>query len=67
MAAGYLNVDMVGLLLSFGADPEQPDGKGRSPLELIDELRKQLEAANNPAFLSRRMALEEVARVLTGE
>ena len=66
MAAGYLHVDMVKLLLRYGADPEQPDAKGRSPLELVEDLRRQYEVMNSPALLARRMALEEVAKVLTG-
>jgi len=65
MAAGYLHVDMVKLLLRYGADPEQPDAKGRSPLELVEDLRRQYEVMNSPALLARRMALEEVAKVLT--
>ena len=64
MAAGYLHTSTISALLEAGADPEQQDREGRSPLELVESFRAAL-PAGNPATVSRRMALEEVLKVLT--
>ena len=68
MASGYLAVPTVQVLLEAGADPEQKDKKGLSPLELVEDIREKIKAAggnSNPMMMSRRVALEEVARILT--
>ena len=64
MAAGYLHTSTINALLAGGADPEQKDIKGRSPLELVESLRAGL-PADNPATVNRRVALEDVLKVLT--
>lgn len=64
MAAGYLHTSTISALLAAGADPEQEDKQGRSPLVLVEGLRAAL-PPNNPATVSRRMALEDVLKVLT--
>uniref|UniRef100_A0A1D2AE17 Chromo domain-containing protein n=2 Tax=Auxenochlorella protothecoides TaxID=3075 RepID=A0A1D2AE17_AUXPR len=64
MASGYLHSATIGALLTAGADPEQEDAQGRSPLGLVEGLREAL-PTNNPALIGRRMALEDVVKVLT--
>jgi signal recognition particle 43 kDa protein len=64
MAAGYLHTSTIVALLDGGADPEQQDRQGRSPLELVESLRAAL-PAGNPATVARRVALEDVLKVLT--
>ena len=64
MAAGYLHTSTVAALLEGGADPEQLDRQGRSPLELVEGLRVAL-PPGNPATAQRRVALEDVLKVLT--
>lgn len=63
MAAGYLHTSTIYALLEGGADPEQQDRQGRSPLELVESLRAAL-PAGNPATAARRLALEDVLKVL---
>ena len=62
MAAGYMHTTTIAALLAAGADPEQEDREGRSPLALVESLRAAL-PPNNPMLVSRRMALEEVIKV----
>jgi signal recognition particle protein len=64
MAAGYLHTATITELLANGADPEQKDRMGRSPLELVESFREAM-PADNPAFVPRRMAVEDVLKVLT--
>lgn len=64
MAAGYLHTSTIIALLKGGADPEQKDRQGRSPLELVESLRAAL-PPNNPSTVARRVALEDVLKVLT--
>ena len=64
MAAGYLHTSTITALLEGGADPEQEDRQGRSPLVLVESLRAAL-PADNPNLMSRRVALEDVLKVLT--
>ena len=63
MASGYLHTSTICALLEGGADPEQEDRQGRSPLELVESLRDAL-PAGNPATAARRLALEDVLKVL---
>jgi signal recognition particle protein len=64
MAAGYLHTATITELLANGADPEQKDRMGRSPLELVESFHEGM-PADNPAFVPRRMAVEDVLKVLT--
>ena len=64
MAAGYLHTSTISVLLEAGADPEQKDRQGRSPLELVESLRAAL-ATDSPMAMARRVALEDVLKVLT--
>lgn len=64
MASGYLHSTVINVLLVGGADPEQQDRQGRSPLELVESLRAAL-PVTDPSLVSRRLALEEVLKVLT--
>ena len=64
MAAGYLHTSTISALLAKGADPEQKDRMGRSPLELVESFRIAL-PADNPIYVPRRMAVEDVLKVLT--
>ena len=63
MAAGYLHTSTIYALIEGDADPEQQDLQGRSPLELVESLRAAL-PPGNPATAGRRLALEEVLKVL---
>lgn len=63
MAAGYLHTSTIYALIGGGADPEQADRQGRSPLELVESLRSAL-PVNDPSTAPRRLALEEVLKVL---
>jgi hypothetical protein len=65
MAAGYLHTATIGALLAAGADPEQADRAGRSPLALVEGFRAAL-PANQPETMARRLAVEEVVKVLIG-
>jgi len=64
MAAGYLHTSAITALLEGGADPEQEDRQSRSPLALVESLRAAI-PADNPATVARRVALEDVLKVLT--
>lgn len=66
MAAGYMHTSTIAALLAGGADPEQQDRQGRSPLELVESLRAAL-PATNPNVVQRRMALENVIQMLMGK
>lgn len=64
MAAGYLHTSTITALLEGGADPEQEDRQGRSPLALVESFRAAL-PPGNPATVARRVAVEDVLKVLT--
>lgn len=66
MASGYLQLTVVQRLLDAGADPDFPDDQGRTPLSLMEGLRDNL-PMDDPASLTRRMALERVIGTLTDD
>lgn len=59
IAAGYVHNSVVRALLEAGANPEEEDLKGRSPLLLAQELLERT-PRNNPMQFARRMALDQV-------
>eukprot|EP00271_Cylindrocystis_brebissonii_P014168 TRINITY_DN35429_c0_g1_i1.p1 TRINITY_DN35429_c0_g1~~TRINITY_DN35429_c0_g1_i1.p1 ORF type:complete len:443 (+),score=89.68 TRINITY_DN35429_c0_g1_i1:287-1615(+) len=63
IAAGYVHSTVVEVLLSLGADPSVEDKKGRSPLSLARELLERV-PKNNPLQFGRRLALEQVVKML---
>lgn len=62
IAAGYMHADVVKELVAAGADVEKEDKTGRSPLNLVNNLKQNM--GNDPMTLTRRMLLEDVAKVL---
>lgn len=64
MATGYLHTATMQVLLEFGTNPEVPDRQGRTALQLAENLRANM-PANVPELISRRMALENCAGMLT--
>ncbi|KAI8473098.1 MAG: major facilitator superfamily domain-containing protein [Monoraphidium minutum] len=63
MAAGYSQTPSMMALLEAGADPLLRDGKGQDVPLLIDGLRRKMPPVAQ--LLQRRMALEQVAAVVT--
>ncbi|XP_048532640.1 probable signal recognition particle 43 kDa protein, chloroplastic [Triticum urartu] len=63
IAAGYGRATGVRALLELGADAESPDGKGRTPLELVQEVLAAT-PKGVPAAFERRQALEAAAKEL---
>ncbi|CAI5522032.1 unnamed protein product [Closterium sp. Naga37s-1] len=63
IAAGYVHSTIVRALLDHGADPEQEDKQQRSPLILAEQLLKAT-PANNPGAFARRLALDNVVKML---
>ena len=63
IAAGYGRATGVRALLELGADAEGPDGKGRTPLELVQEVLAAT-PKGVPAAFERRQALEAAAKEL---
>lgn len=63
MAAGYMQTGVLQVLLEAGADPELKDKKGRDTVSLIDNLRTTMPLSVQT--MQRRIALEQVANVLT--
>lgn len=63
IAAGYGRATGVRALLELGADAEAPDGKGRTPLELVQEVLAAT-PKGVPATFERRQALEAAAKEL---
>ncbi|KAJ3681942.1 hypothetical protein LUZ60_014515 [Juncus effusus] len=63
IAAGYGRPAAVKALIEAGADVEIPDGKGRTPLELVKEVLVAT-PKGNPAAFGRRMGLEGAAAEL---
>ena len=64
MAVGYSHGDSVRVLLEAGASPEACDRQGRSVIGLVDFIRSSMPLERNT--MGRRMALEEVAALLSG-
>ncbi len=56
-----MHTSTIAALLEGGADPEQADRKGRSPLELVESLRARLPPGGDPGAVARRVALEDVS------
>ena len=65
MAVGYSHVATVGALLEAGADPEVQDRQSRDVVALVQSIRDQMPVS--PQFMGRRMALEQVTALLSGE
>ena len=65
MAVGYSHVATVKVLLEAGANPEIPDNQGRDVVALVDSLRESMPMS--PQLAGKRIALEEVSALLTGE
>ena len=65
MAVGYSHVATVKVLLEAGANPEIPDNQGRNVVALVDSLRETMPMS--PQLAGKRIALEEVSALLTGE
>ena len=65
MAVGYSHVGTVKVLLEAGASPEVPDNQGRNVVALVDSLRETMPMS--PQLAGKRIALEEVSALLTGE
>ncbi|CAI7789581.1 unnamed protein product [Closterium sp. NIES-53] len=63
IASGYVHSTIVRALLDHGADPEQEDKQQRSPLILAEQLLKAT-PANNPGAFARRLALDNVVKML---
>ncbi|CAI5482302.1 unnamed protein product [Closterium sp. Yama58-4] len=63
IAAGYVHSTIVRALLDHRADPEQEDKQQRSPLILAEQLLKAT-PANNPGAFARRLALDNVVKML---
>ncbi|CAM0870510.1 unnamed protein product [Alopecurus aequalis] len=63
IAAGYGRATGVRALLELGADAEAPDGKGRTPLELVQEVLAAT-PKGVPAAFERRQALEAAGKEL---
>ncbi|KAG1668488.1 hypothetical protein FOA52_005261 [Chlamydomonas sp. UWO 241] len=63
MAAGYMHTATMAALLEAGADPVLKDNTGRDVVGLIGNLRGQMPLS--PMTIQRRIALEQVASVLT--
>lgn len=63
MAAGYMHTSTMAALLEAGSDPELKDNNGRDVVQLVDNLRNSMPL--NAATVTRRIAMEQVASVLT--
>ncbi|KIZ02150.1 Signal recognition particle protein, chloroplastic [Monoraphidium neglectum] len=63
MAAGYSQTGAMMVLLEAGADPQLRDNKGQDVPLLIDGLRQKMPPVAQ--LLQRRLALEQVAAVVT--
>lgn len=64
MAVGYSHVACVMVLLDAGASPDIPDNQGRNVVQLVDSIRDSMPLS--PQLASKRIALEEVSALLTG-
>ncbi|KAJ8422371.1 hypothetical protein Cgig2_006441 [Carnegiea gigantea] len=62
MATGYARPEATTALIEFGADPEIPDDRGRTPLDLA----KEILAVTPQVQFGRRLALQNVIKVLEG-
>jgi signal recognition particle protein len=65
MAAGYVKLGVVKVLLELGADLEIQDDKGCMPLDLAKEVLK-VTPKGNPVQFARRLRLESVIKMLGG-
>lgn len=65
MAVGYSHTEAVKVLLEAGASPEACDRQGRSAIGLVDSIRGDMPL--DRSTIGRRIALEEVAALLSGE
>ena len=63
MASGYMHTAAMAALLEAAADPQLKDNNGRDVVQLVDGLRAQMPL--NPTTITRRIALEQVAGVLS--
>ncbi|CAD6201816.1 unnamed protein product [Miscanthus lutarioriparius] len=63
IAVGYGRASAVRALLELGADPELPDGQGRTPLELVQEVLART-PKGNPAAFQLRQGLEAAQKEL---
>ncbi|GJN30196.1 hypothetical protein PR202_gb18485 [Eleusine coracana subsp. coracana] len=61
IAVGYGRAGAVRVLLELGADPDAPDGQGRTPLDLVQEVLGKM-PKGNPALFQQRAALEAAAK-----
>jgi signal recognition particle 43 kDa protein len=61
IAVGYGRAAAVRVLLALGGDPDAPDGQGRTPLELVQEVLGKM-PKGNPALFQQRLALEAAAK-----
>lgn len=64
MAVGYSHTEAVKVLLEAGASPEACDRQGRSAIGLVDSIRGDMPL--DRSTIGRRIALEEVAALLSG-
>lgn len=64
MAVGYSHVATVKELLEAGASPDIADNQGRNVVQLVDSIRDKMPLS--PQLASKRIALEEVSALLTG-
>jgi signal recognition particle protein len=63
MAAGYMHTGAMSALLEAKANPQIKDNTGKDLIKLVENLR--LGYPLTPANIQRRIALEQVASVLT--
>lgn len=63
MAAGYMHTTTMGALLEASANPQLKDNNGKDVVGLIGKLRAEMPLS--PMTIQRRIALEQVASVLT--
>ena len=63
IAVGYGRAVAVRTLLELGADPEAPDGQGRTPLELVQQVLEKT-PKGNPAAFQLRQGLEAAQKEL---
>lgn len=63
MAAGYMHTSAMSALLEAKANPQIKDNTGKDLIKLVENLRQGYPLT--PANIQRRIALEQVASVLT--
>jgi len=62
IAAGYLHEKVVEVLVESGADPEIQDNTGRSPLDLVETLKRNIPATT--VTFARRSVLESISHTI---